>query len=198
MKSEAIEAPKLEIPSVVMWQMQIGCDNLSIASAQASRAIPIPTHLLTIMGQRHQFFAIARVRRPQQPQSKYECVVAVHHQWCYGVGPLLAVSRFVALLQNPTNASIVFAELRALENRAAPSEVRWDAPKSDLTQCPYTAFLFSDAIYTDISDENNPVFDSLPWMHHLLPCAMDSQEGGEIIVLVLAMLVPTLKSCYSY
>ena len=132
-----------------------------------------------IMGQRHQFFAIARVRRPQQSEPKYECVVAIHHQWSYGVFPLRAVHRFVKLLENPTNRSIVLAELRLLEGKAAPQNVRWDAPKADLTQCHYTTFLFADAIYTKLGNPNDRAFSRLPWTHHLLSCTMGSMDGGK-------------------
>ncbi|KAK7440634.1 hypothetical protein VKT23_016982 [Stygiomarasmius scandens] len=66
------------------------------------------------MGQRHQVFLIARLVPHGSTDGKayYRCVVARHHQWCYGTLPLAATYRFVTLLKNPNNAEIIRDELR--------------------------------------------------------------------------------------
>ncbi|PIL36658.1 hypothetical protein GSI_00347 [Ganoderma sinense ZZ0214-1] len=103
------------------------------------------------MGQRHQAFLIARVRPHGAPQSdpgQRRCVAAIHHQWCYGLRPLLAMRRLITLMSHPENAAVVRAELQAIDGQYGSHGN--EEPKIPHVPCPYTASLLLSAYGTDL------------------------------------------------
>ncbi|ETW84443.1 hypothetical protein HETIRDRAFT_416134 [Heterobasidion irregulare TC 32-1] len=90
------------------------------------------------MGQRHQVFVVAQVIPKGTPADShsqgYQCIVALHHQWCYGRLPLLATRRFLTLLRVPENAEIVRWELNEIR-------ANWESLDDNENLCPYIASL---------------------------------------------------------
>ena len=103
------------------------------------------------MGQRHQAFLIARVRPhralPNDPGQR-RCVAAIHHQWCYGMRPLLAMRRLITLMSHPENAAVVRAELQAIDGRYGRHSD--EEPEVPDDPCPYAASLLLSAYTTDL------------------------------------------------
>lgn len=103
------------------------------------------------MGQRHQAFLIARIRphgAPPTSSGQRRCVAAIHHQWCYGMRPLLAMRRLITLISHPENAAVVRAELRAIDGRYGPHSD--EEPEIPDVPCPYAASLLFSAYSTDL------------------------------------------------
>ncbi|RDX52980.1 hypothetical protein OH76DRAFT_1553682 [Lentinus brumalis] len=103
------------------------------------------------MGQRHQVFLLARVRPhgapPGHPGTR-RCIAALHHQWCFGSLPLRAMRRLITLISQPDNATVVRAEVRAIQDRYGGPEVDSDTP------CPFTANLLLTAWTVDLDLES--------------------------------------------
>ncbi|KAK7031147.1 hypothetical protein VNI00_013562 [Paramarasmius palmivorus] len=100
------------------------------------------------MGQRHQAFLITRlIPHGEQTKAYYRCIAAVHHQWCYGRLPLSATRRFLNLVKNPENATIVRDEIRRAQGKYG---CQGEEPKIPDMAFPYTQFLFVQAWNMDI------------------------------------------------
>ncbi|KAF9555370.1 hypothetical protein CPC08DRAFT_753139 [Agrocybe pediades] len=97
------------------------------------------------MGQRHQAFVIAR-----QGQ-RYRCIAALHHQWCYGRGPLRAAAQFLSLVQQPQNAWIIHKEL---DEHTASS---LDHDDDIAIPCPFTNYLLSLAFSVNLEPDQESV-----------------------------------------
>ena len=50
---------------------------------------------------RHQVFLIARIKPHGKPlsETRYRCVGAFHHRWCYGHLELMAGTRYITLIK---------------------------------------------------------------------------------------------------
>ncbi|EIW56023.1 uncharacterized protein TRAVEDRAFT_98499, partial [Trametes versicolor FP-101664 SS1] len=73
------------------------------------------------IGSPHQAFLLARVRphgTPPRSPGRYRCIGALHiHSDCTDVVPLRAVRRFINLISQKGNASVVRSELRAIDGQ---------------------------------------------------------------------------------
>ena len=120
----------------------------------------------SVMGQRHQVFLIARVKSKAHgetlAETRYRCIAALHHQWCYGRLPLRAARRFLTLAKQVDNAQIIREELRNFDN-ATSSKI----------PCPYSLFLLASAWTVDLTpgEEYNS-------RGHILSAEMGSSDGG--------------------
>ncbi|KAF5338855.1 hypothetical protein D9758_015579 [Tetrapyrgos nigripes] len=109
------------------------------------------------MGQRHQVFLIARLvpHGSTTGQAYYRCIVAHHHQWCYGTLPLKGTRRFLALLKNENNAEIIRDEIRRAQGvygRNVKGTADERGPLMPLMPCPYALFLLTQAWDCDVGD----------------------------------------------
>ncbi|KAF7313712.1 hypothetical protein HMN09_00528100 [Mycena chlorophos] len=106
------------------------------------------------MGQRHQIFIVAKVIT-QDLVTRYRCVGAYHHQWCYGRLPLRGARRFLDLLKQKDNANIVKAELATL-NRLRTYGT--DVPPDSFVYAPvpYALFLVAQAFCVDLDTSLPP------------------------------------------
>jgi hypothetical protein len=128
------------------------------------------------MGQRHQAFAIARIRPRGESTAKYRCVAAFHHQWCYGRLPLAATHRFLMLIKQKDNAEIIREELRQLDGKFG----RWrQKPALPKIPCPYIAFLLGSTWSLDLSDPNDFYACGLSFRSGVLSANMGSGDGGK-------------------
>lgn len=118
------------------------------------------------MGQRHQLFIIARVRKATDQPKAYRCVAAFHHQWCYGKLPLRCVNRFKHLARVKENAALI---QRDLDRYHEGVQLSSDTP------CPYISFLGGSAFSTDIMKEDGIYFDGVCYE----PASMGSTYGGK-------------------
>ncbi|KAH9889353.1 hypothetical protein C8Q73DRAFT_707260 [Cubamyces lactineus] len=97
------------------------------------------------MGERLQVFLIAR--GPTQGRRwGYQCVAALHHQWCFGTMPLQALHRFFNLLRQAENKAIVRDELRHCLQCLSNT----DSIFNPAVPCPYTSSLLSISWTTDL------------------------------------------------
>ncbi|KDQ52046.1 hypothetical protein JAAARDRAFT_198696 [Jaapia argillacea MUCL 33604] len=128
------------------------------------------------MGQRHQIFAIARVRRhgvPPDAPPAYRCVAAFHHQWSYGRLPARAMHRLLTLLKQPFNAEVVRAELRAIDGQYGG----WrESPSIPDIPCPFVTALVGTAWCVDLEDVKHP-YGTGSLSGSALSAAMGSAEG---------------------
>ncbi|KAI0040582.1 hypothetical protein FA95DRAFT_853749 [Auriscalpium vulgare] len=69
------------------------------------------------MCQCHQAFVIARVRPHGGASLKYRCIAAYDYRWCYGTLPLRAAQRFITLIKQEDNATLVRAEVAAMHGK---------------------------------------------------------------------------------
>lgn len=67
------------------------------------------------MGQRHQYWIIAKV------SGRYRVLAAVHHQWAYGTLPIEACWRLLRILAHPENKRLARNEVAA----AAGKDAEW-------------------------------------------------------------------------
>ena len=128
----------------------------------------------------HCFYFIASVKYRGESNAQYECVVAIERQETYGTLAIRALHRVLSVLSNPTNATIVKSELRLLEEKKWPKPKQMDTALDKMAQCPYTAFLLSDAIGSNLGDPIDPLpFDRGTWTSYLAPWCQGflSQEG---------------------
>ncbi|KAF5336256.1 hypothetical protein D9758_016062 [Tetrapyrgos nigripes] len=137
------------------------------------------------MGQRHQVFVIARLvpHGSTTGQAFYRCIAAHHHQFCYGSLPLRGVNRFLALLRNENNASIIRDEIRRVQGVYGR---RGESPYMPLMPCPYTLFLLSLAWNVDMGDLEQPYFsgagfDSCVFSPNMGSFAGDNDDGITVI-----------------
>ncbi|SJL09184.1 uncharacterized protein ARMOST_12560 [Armillaria ostoyae] len=114
------------------------------------------------MGQRSQTFAIAKVVPYGETKAYYRCVAAWHHQWCYGILPLLAARRLLTLLEQRENAEIVLDELRRLQGQYGRQESQ---------DIPWSAW------NVDINNPFKSYFHRASFQGSLLPADMLSGEG---------------------
>ncbi|KAK0469479.1 uncharacterized protein EV420DRAFT_1633904 [Desarmillaria tabescens] len=133
------------------------------------------------MGQRSQTFAIAKVVPYGETKAYYRCVAAWHHQWCYGILPLLAARRFLTLLEQRDNAEIVVDELRRLQGQCGRWESQ-DAPRIPRVPCSYISFLIGSAWNVDINDPFDSYFHRSSFQGSLLPANMLSGDGESRIL----------------
>ena len=123
------------------------------------------------MGQRHQDFIIARVVPHGSPpgDAQYRCIGALHDQWCYGRLPLKAATRFMTLIKQEDNATIIREELRAIDGLYGRFK-----PRIPDIPCPFTHFLLLSAWSTELSDEKKS------YKSNVIPlkAGMGSMEGG--------------------
>ena len=125
------------------------------------------------MGQRHQAFLIARIRPhgapPNHPGNR-RCIAAFHHQWCYGSLPLKAMRRLISLVSQPENATIVRAELRAIDGeygshgKLQPSILK--------IPCPFSASLLGSAWMADLDSSTDFYSNGATLQIDLLPASM--------------------------
>jgi len=118
------------------------------------------------MGQRHQVFLIARVNSKAHgetpAETRYRCIAALHHQWCYGRLPLKAARRFLTLAKQTDNAQIIREELQNFDNTT-----------SSKIPCPYSLFLLTSAWTVNLTpgeEYNSSAF--------ILSAEMGSSDGG--------------------
>ena len=123
------------------------------------------------MGQRHQAFIIARVVPHGSPpgDAQYRCIGALHHQHCCGRLPLKAATRFMTLIKQEDNATIIREELRAIDGLYGRFK-----PQIPDIPCPFTHFLLLSAWSTELSDEKK----SYKYSVFPLKAGMGSTEGG--------------------
>ncbi|EJF63079.1 hypothetical protein DICSQDRAFT_103597 [Dichomitus squalens LYAD-421 SS1] len=140
------------------------------------------------MGQRHQAFLIARVRPHGSPPNypgQRRCIAAVYHQWCFDQAPLEAARRFVNLINNSENLSVVRAELRALEGQYGPHGE--EEPCIPNYPCPYTASLLGSAWTTDLAAGRRMYASGLTLEHNIMPawvgCWGDADNDDGITIL---------------
>ncbi|KAF4565392.1 hypothetical protein EYR36_001963 [Pleurotus pulmonarius] len=119
------------------------------------------------MGQRHQAFLIAKVPHSHKGniRHEYQCVAAIHHQWCYGTLPARAARRFLDLAKVPTTAELIRFELRHLEEnegirgRHSPSPyllyILSLAFSADLERGYTSSTLFENATMDSFGGDNN-------------------------------------------
>lgn len=131
------------------------------------------------MGQRSQTFVIAKAVPYGETKAYYRCVAAWHHQWCYGILPLLAARRFLTLLEQRENAEIVLDELRRLQGQYGRQESQ-DTPRIPRVPCSYISFLIGSAWNVDINDPFSPYFHRSSFQGSLLPANMLSGGGGRL------------------
>ncbi|KAL6302800.1 hypothetical protein BKA93DRAFT_917900, partial [Sparassis latifolia] len=129
------------------------------------------------MGQRHQAFAIARVRphgSPPHSPPKYRCIAAYHHQWCYGRLPLLATYRLLTLVRQKENAEIVRAEIRNIDGKYGHYQ---EQPEIINVPCPFTAYLFGVSWDVDLTVAEDAYSSGVTFHHSLLRASMGSWDG---------------------
>ncbi|THH20556.1 hypothetical protein EW146_g830 [Bondarzewia mesenterica] len=136
------------------------------------------------MGQRHQVYVVARVRSTNatlaDAPAKYRCIVALHHQWCYGRLPLLATRRFLTLVKFPENAEIIRWELDHIQDKGEEKNKNKKNKKNTL--CPYTAFLLSTSWTASLADPENPYASSSFLFNPNMGSAnMDNNDGITVI-----------------
>ncbi|KAG6811058.1 hypothetical protein H0H92_009147 [Tricholoma furcatifolium] len=124
------------------------------------------------MGQRHQAFLIAKIVPRGETAAKYRCVVANHHQWCYGRGPLQAARRFLTLVKKQEHAQIIREELRALDGKYG----RWQQhPPVPAIAAPFSWFLLTTSFNVNFNPSDN---DPIPAKAHTnLDANMGSTDG---------------------
>lgn len=103
------------------------------------------------MGQPHQLFLVARVRKTPGGPENYRCVAAFHHQWCYGKLPLRCVNRFKHLARVEGNAALIRRDLDRYHEGVKHN--------SD-TPCPYISFLAGSAFSTSVGHERGHTYFS--------------------------------------
>ncbi|KAL0579174.1 hypothetical protein V5O48_002855 [Marasmius crinis-equi] len=103
------------------------------------------------MGQRHQAYVIARIRAHNSTKPTYRCIAAWHHQWCYGILPVLAARRFIELAKVKENAEVIREELRAIEGRFGAHTI--EQPTIGEYPCPFSTFLLGMAFNVDVQDD---------------------------------------------
>jgi hypothetical protein len=125
------------------------------------------------MGQRHQVFLIARVAPHGKPlgETRYRCIAALHHQWCYGRLPLQAATRFITLIKQKENAEIIREEIDNIHGLYGIFETPPELPK---LPCPFAFFLMLSAWTSDLNDPKYLYIASACD----LPAGMGSTEGG--------------------
>lgn len=101
------------------------------------------------MGQRHQLYYIARVRKAPGEPKEYRCVAAFHHQWCYGRKPLHCVNRFKRLARVKANAALIQRDLDLYSE---------GVERSTKTPCPYISLLAGAAYTLDVDQEFSTPF----------------------------------------
>ncbi|KDQ52047.1 hypothetical protein JAAARDRAFT_198697 [Jaapia argillacea MUCL 33604] len=129
------------------------------------------------MGQRHQVFAIARLRRhgatPNTPPA-YRCVAAYHHEWCCGRLPARAMHRLINLVKLPSNAEVIQGELRAIDGLYGG----WgEAPMIPESPCPFVAAILGLAWSVDLEDVKQPYGSGIGLENDVLPADMGSSNG---------------------
>ena len=127
------------------------------------------------MGQRHQIYVIARVRRKNETTGHRRCVAAYHHQWCYGTLPPLAINRFLKLVRVHNNAEIVREELRAIDGKYSTNG---EEPRIPDTPCPFTSTLLGLSFCVDLETQGPRYVSGMTLQQALLPASMDSWGGG--------------------
>ncbi|KIY66122.1 hypothetical protein CYLTODRAFT_378308 [Cylindrobasidium torrendii FP15055 ss-10] len=130
------------------------------------------------MGQRHQAFVIAKVVPHDGTRAYYRCIVAWHHQWCYGTLPLKATARFIELLKHPNHAAIVRHEIAAIHGKYGRYGQK---PAIPHMPCGFTAWLLAQAWEYDLelnSPTEEPYITGTSFRNSLLPAGMGSHGGG--------------------
>ena len=127
----------------------------------------------TAMGQRHQVYLIARVTPHGKPlgETRYRCIAALHHQWCYGRLPLRAATRFITLIKQKENAEIIREEINNIHGLYGIFKT---PPKLPTVPCPFAHFLMHSAWTSDLSDSKN-FYES---RGSILPAGMGTKQGG--------------------
>jgi hypothetical protein len=135
--------------------------------------ITVLSYHLTIMGQRHQAFAIARIVLRGRTEPQYRCIAAFHHQWCYGKLPLKATRRFLTLIKQKSNAEIIRAEIQSIDGKYGALGEKPDIPA---VPCPYTALLLATCWSIDLKED--PVYISgVSFTNDILDARMNSGDG---------------------
>ncbi|KAI0364965.1 hypothetical protein BV20DRAFT_955257 [Pilatotrama ljubarskyi] len=102
------------------------------------------------MGQRLQVFVVARISI-RTGVSRYKCVAAYHHQWCFGTLPLRALHRFFTLVRQRENAAVVRDELCLVDQKSLGLVSLKPAVNEDpAVPCPYLASLLAISWSTDL------------------------------------------------
>lgn len=125
------------------------------------------------MGQRHQVFLIARVTPHGKPlgETRYRCIAAFHHQWCYGRLPLRAATRFITLIKQKENAEIIREEINDIHGLYGEFGTLPELPE---VPCPFAHFLMHSAWTSDLNDPME-FYESRGCV---LPAGMGTRHGG--------------------
>ena len=125
------------------------------------------------MGQRHQVYIIARITPHGKPlgETRYRCIAALHHQWCYGRLPLRAATRCITLIKQKENAEIIREEINNIHGLYGTFRT---APKLPVVPCPFTHFLMHSAWTSDLNDPKD-LYESDA---AVLPAGMGTTQGG--------------------
>lgn len=125
------------------------------------------------MGQRHQVYLIARVTPHGKPlgETRYRCIAALHHQWCYGRLPLQAATRFINLIKQKENAEIIREEINDIHGLYGEFGTLPELPE---VPCPFAHFLMHSAWTSDLNDPKE-FYESRGCV---LPAGMGTRHGG--------------------
>ncbi|KZV67487.1 hypothetical protein PENSPDRAFT_688104 [Peniophora sp. CONT] len=107
------------------------------------------------MGQRHQIFVIACVRRKGETTGQRRCVAAYHHQWCYGLTALYCLSRFLRLASQPENSLMIRRDIASVQgNWGEVPQVATEVKirKECYVPCPFIAYLMQLAWNVNLDD----------------------------------------------
>ncbi|VDC07162.1 unnamed protein product [Peniophora sp. CBMAI 1063] len=131
------------------------------------------------MGQRHQVYVIARVRRKDETTGHRRCVAAYHHQWCYGRTALQLLSRFLKLISQPDNAQMIRREIANVQGNwgEVPAPPAY-APRSreDYVPCPFIAYLLQLSWNVNLDDD--PVYVAgTTFSNAVLDARMETSQG---------------------
>ena len=109
------------------------------------------TSSASAMGQSHHIYLIARVTPHGKPlgETRYRCIAALHHQWCYGRLPPRATTRFITLIKQKENAEIIREEINNIHGLYG---IYKTPPKLPEVPCPFTHFLMHSAWTSDLND----------------------------------------------
>jgi hypothetical protein len=143
------------------------------------------------MDQKHQVFAIARIRLHGESTAKYRCVAAssFHHQPEWRDGrvrlPLAATHRFLTLIRQKDNAEIIREELRQLDGKFG----RWKQQSAlPGIACPYVAFLLGSTWTLDLNDLNDFYISGVSPRNGVLSANTGGGDSGKCCLPAVSLL----------
>lgn len=98
-----------------------------------------------------QIYLIARITPQGKPlsETKYRCIAALQHEWCYGRLPLEAAARFITLIKQKENAEIIREEIHGIHGLYG---IFGTLPELPDVPCPFAHFLMQSAWTSDFDD----------------------------------------------